>query len=501
VTAVDAPSAPAGPDWSHVAREPYPLLVDGALTIPTGRDTLEVVYPFTNAVVAHVYAAGPAEVDRAVTSARQAVDGEWGRTTPADRQTLLLRLADLIERDADRLAFLETVDVAGPYGSNRYWVIPQVQDYLRYYSGLARTFAGQVFPTQMGNVLAYRVFEPVGVVAEILPWNGPLLMGLLKVAAILAAGNSVVVKPPSEASLAFVALADLFIEAGFPRGVVNIVTGSGSTVGDQLIAHPDVDMVSLTGGTETGRHVMARAAGTLKKVSLELGGKSPNVVFADADLERAVPTAAQAIFMHQGEICVCGSRLLLEKSIAADFTVRLVTTAEREVLGDPFDPRTTMGPLISRRHQERVLEYIRRGVADGATLLTGGEAPTDASLARGNFVEPTIFGSVSSPMCIAQEEIFGPVLAVLTFESESEAGALANDVPYGLASAVWTQSVDRALRMARAIKAGQVYVNGYYSPSMHETPMAGQKQSGVGEAGLTKYMQSKAVFISLDGTH
>jgi acyl-CoA reductase-like NAD-dependent aldehyde dehydrogenase len=484
-------------DWSQIASSPYPLLIDGELSIPDERATLDVVFPFNNQVVGQIYVAGPTEVERGIAAARTAVDGDWGRSTAAERQVPMLRLAELIGEHADRLAFLETVDGGGVYGSNRYWVIPAVQDYLRYYSGLARTFTGDVVPTSVGNMLAYRVWEPVGVVAEILPWNAPLLMGLLKVAAILAAGNSVVVKPPSDASLAFTALGELFIAAGFPRGVVNILCGSGATVGEQLLADPRVDMVSLTGGTATGRHVMRQAAGTLKKVSLELGGKSPNVVFADADIERALPMAAQAIFMHQGEICVCGSRLLLQSSIAADFTSRLVELAEQQVLGDPFDPATTMGPLISRRHQLSVLEYIEKGIAECATLLTGGGAPTDPALARGNFVQPTIFGSVANQMCIAQEEIFGPVLSVLTFDTETEAIGVANEVAYGLASAVWTQSIDRALRMARAIKAGQVYVNGYYSPSMHETPMAGQKQSGVGEAGLSRYLQSKAVFVSV----
>ena len=485
-------------DWSQLRKDPYPLLIDGELVAPAGGETLDVVYPFTNETVARVYVAGPAEVERAVAAARAAVDGDWGRTTPADRQVPLLKLAELIEVHADHLSFLETVDVGGPYGMTRYWVIPNVKDYLLYYSGLARTVLGEVYPTSAHGTLAYRVYEPVGVVAEMLPWNGPLLTGLLKVGAILAAGNSVVIKPPSEASLTFAALGELFREAGFPRGAVNIVCGTGDTVGDQLVAHPAVDMVSLTGGTATGKQLMARAAGTLKKLSLELGGKSPNIVFSDANLDAAVPEAAQAIFMFQGEICVCGSRLLLQRSLAeAGFVDRLIAQADAFVLGDPFDPATTMGPLISRRHQQHVLEYIRRGQAEGARLIRGGRAPV--AFPNGYFVEPTIFTDVSSSCSIAQEEIFGPVLSILPFEDEPEAIHIANSVIYGLASAVWTQDLDRALRMTRAIRAGQVYVNSYYSPSMHETPMAGQKQSGVGEAGLTRYLQSKAVFIKVNG--
>jgi acyl-CoA reductase-like NAD-dependent aldehyde dehydrogenase len=496
MTVAEPSTASSQQDWSQLRKDPYPLLIDGELIVPSTRATLDVVYPFTNQTVARVYEAGPGEVDRAVAAARAAVDGEWGRTTPADRQTLLLKLADLIEKHADYLSFLETVDVGGPYGMTRYWVMPNIKDYLQYYSGLARTLLGEVYPTSVSGTLAYRVYEPVGVVAEMLPWNGPLLMGMLKVAAILAAGNSVVVKPPSDASLAFAALGELFVEAGFPRGVVNIVCGPGGSVGDQLVAHPDVDMVSLTGGTDTGKHVMARAAGTLKKVSLELGGKSPNIIFADAHLEHALPEAAQAIFMFQGEICVCGSRLLLDRAlIEGGFVDRLVAEADKFVLGDPFDPSTTMGPLISRRHQQRVLEYIQRGQAEGATLVRGGSAAS--AFPAGNFVEPTIFTDVSSNVCIAREEIFGPVLSILPFDGEVDAVRIANDVIYGLASAVWTQDIDRALRLTRAIHAGQVYVNSYYSPSMHETPMAGQKQSGVGEAGLTRYLQSKAVFINV----
>ena len=249
---VAAASASAQQDWSQLRQDPYPLLIDGELVVPPDRATLDVVYPFTNQPVARVYVAGPAEVDRAVAAARRAVDGDWGRTTPTQRQTLLLKLADLIEQHADYLSFLETVDVGGPYGMTRYWVIPNIKDYLLYYSGLARTMLGEVYPTSVNGTLAYRVYEPVGVVAEMLPWNGPLLMGMLKVAAILSAGNSVVVKPPSDASLAFAALGELFVEAGFPRGAVNIVCGPGSSVGEQLIAHPDLRVrVAVAPGPRT----------------------------------------------------------------------------------------------------------------------------------------------------------------------------------------------------------------------------------------------------------
>jgi acyl-CoA reductase-like NAD-dependent aldehyde dehydrogenase len=486
----------AGKSESALQSTPYKMLIGNEWVASASGKTFPVLNPSTNEQIAEVYEAGEPEIERAVTTARQGFEA-WNKLTPRDRGNALLRLAELLREDAERLAVIETLDVGGTIGGTRYFGVPQGIDAFVYNAGLARSVHGEVVPISNGDYLNYRVHEPVGVVAEIVPWNGPFMMGCQKVAAILAAGNAVILKPPRDGSLSLLTLGEYVVKAGLPPGVLNILAGGGETVGEALARHPGVDMVSVTGSTATGRRVLALASESLKRVALELGGKSPNIVFPDANLDEAVVGAAQAGFNNAGQICVCGSRLILHRSIYDDFLERLKAEIETWKIGDAMDESTRLGPLISRAQQQKVLNYIEIGKREGATLVTGGGAPTDTALARGNFVQPTIFANVNNAMCIAQEEIFGPVLAVIPFETEEEAVAIANDTSYGLAAGVWTRDVQRGIRMMRRLNAGQTYLNGYYSPAMIESPAEGHKQSGLGGAGILKYTVEKTVFIKV----
>jgi aldehyde dehydrogenase (NAD+) len=378
--------------------------------------------------------------------------------------------------------------------------VRQSIDALRYYAGWTTKLQGDTLPVR-GNYLNYTLREPLGVVGAIIPWNFPLLMAVWKVAPALACGNTMVLKPAEQTPLAALELAAIAAEAGMPAGVLNVVTGYGETAGAALVAHQDVDKIAFTGSTAIGRHIMREAAGTLKKVSLELGGKSPNIVLADADLDAAARGAFAAIFYNNGQCCTAGSRLIVHESARDALVEKLVDRASKMQPGDPLDPKTRMGPVISREQMERVLGYIAKGREEGAELLVGGARAPYNGEERGYWVQPTVFAGVQEDHCISREEIFGPVLSVLTFSDEDEALAMANRSEYGLAAGVWTQDIRKAHRMARDLQAGTVWINTYH-PGDAASPFGGYKQSGfgreLGEYSLDLYTQIKSVWVDLN---
>lgn len=462
----------------------------------TSGQTFPVINPANNRHIATFYEAGDAEIERAVAAARKGL-AAWKALTARDRGDYLLKIAGALRAHSARAAYLETLDVGGTLAGHRYFSVPQAIDAFIYNTGRARTLGGEVVPISNGDWLNYRVREPVGVVAEILPWNGPFMQGCQKVAAILAAGNAVIVKPPREGSLALTVLAEAVMRAGLPAGVFNMVTGGGSTVGEALIRHPGVDMVAVTGGVATGTRVLEMAAPRIKAVALELGGKNPNIIFPDADMDAAVVGACEAAFNNSGQICVCGSRLLLHASIYDEFVERMIAEVKTWKIGDPLADDTRLGPVISRAAREKILNYIHIGREEGATVAYGGGVPDNPALAEGNYVMPTILTNARNDMCTSREEIFGPVVSVIPFETEQEAIAIANETTFGLAAGVWTRDMQRGIRVMRQLEAGQVYLNAYYSPAMIESPAEGHKQSGLGGAGLLKYTVEKTIFIKV----
>lgn len=485
------------PRWSQIRKDPYQLLIGGRLVPARDGAVFPSISPRDNLPIALIAQAGPADVADAVAAARAAVDdGPWGRTTAKDRAAALLRIADLIEDHADELAFLESVDAGKPISSVHYSDLPISLDSLRFFGGRARLTRGAAAEMPDAAVIHHELLEPMGVVAEILPWNGPLWTGVQRMAAILAAGNAAIMKPAQLASLTFMRLAELLLEADLPAGAVNVVAGPGGVVGDALVEHPGVDMVSVTGGIETGSRVLATAAAQVKRVSLELGGKNPSLVFADADLDNAVFWSALGAFGNTGQICVCGSRIMVERPFVERFTQALVTKAESMRVGEPLDPETELGPVIAASHGAKVWEYIEIGMRE-ATLATGGARYTDDLRSKGAYIPPTIFVDAAPTCRIAREEIFGPVVAIVPFDTETEALAIANDTTYGLSAGVFTRDLDRAWRVVRGLKAGQIYVNQWFSPGVLETPSHGYRQSGYGGVGIEKYQQSKNAYFRL----
>ncbi|MDX2081541.1 MAG: aldehyde dehydrogenase family protein [Terrimicrobiaceae bacterium] len=459
--------------------------INGKFVAATGPDR-DFLNPADNSILGQAGDSTPEDVEAAVAAARRAFDeGPWPQTPAAARAAKLFRLADLLERDADELARRDTLNNGKPLREARGDVADSAACF-RYYAGLATKPHGQTFEVPDPNIVCETVREPIGVCAQIIPWNYPLMMAAWKLAPGLAAGNCCILKPSELTPWSAEKLFELIDEAGFPPGAVQCVFGPGDPVGSALAAHDRVDKVAFTGGTVTGRKILTAAAGNLKKVTLELGGKSPNIVFADADLDVALEFALFGIFCGQGEVCSAGSRLILERSITSSFLPRLATAAGKIRVGPGSDESSEMGPLISRAHQQKVLNHIATANAEGATLLTGGHKYDDQR-AAGNFVQPTIFADVSPSMKIAREEVFGPVLAVQTFDTEEEAIRLANDTLYGLAGGVFTSDGAKARRVIRRLRAGITWINTYH-PTFNEAPWGGYKQSGIGrELGTYGY--------------
>ncbi len=486
---------------SFLHTRPKRMLIDGQWVEAASGRTFETINPATGEVLAHVAEADREDIDRAVTAARKAFHGAWAKAKPSDRQRLLLRLADLVEANGDEIAQLEVLDNGLPVTFARQGMIPMVAELLRYYAGWATKVHGDTVENSVpGNFFTYTLREPVGVVGAIIPWNSPLVTATWKLAPALATGCTVVLKPAEQAPLTSLRFGELIMEAGFPPGAVNICPGFGPTAGAALTEHMDVNKIAFTGDCQTGQIIVKASAGNLKRLSLELGGKSPDIVFADADLDQAVPAAAWAIFILSGQICCGGSRLFVERKIYDNFVSRVIEFASRIKVGNGLDTDTQMGPLISQEQLERVCRYIQLGLEEGGKAVLGGERLTAGELGKGYFMPPTVFDRVRTEMRIAKEEIFGPVLSVIPFQELDEVVALSNNTPYGLAGGVWTRDLSKAHRVAKALQAGTVWVNCYngFDPAM---PCGGYKMSGYGrESGrdaLELYTQVKAVWINV----
>jgi aldehyde dehydrogenase (NAD+) len=477
-------------------RKPHQLLIDGHRVPSSSGRTFNSLNPATEEVIATIAEGNEADVDRAVAAARRAFEGPWRTMRAAERGHILLKWAELLKRHADEIVEIESLDGGKPISATLRQDFPAAIDTLTYYAGWADKISGDVVTTR-DDALTYTVREPVGVVAAIVPWNFPLMIGMWKLAPALACGCTVVMKPAELTSLSALRLGELALEAGLPPGVFNIVTGPGRVVGDALVNHPDVDKVTFTGSPGVGRGIMKGAAGNFKRVSLELGGKSANVIFDDADIEAASRAAAAGIFFNAGQVCSAGSRVLVQEKVYDQVVERLAARAQSLRMGDLLDRNTSLGPVISEKQMKSILDYVDIGQQEGASLVTGGERVGS----RGYFISPAVFAGVKHEMRISQEEIFGPVVSVIKFKDEVDALRIANGTVYSLAAGVWSRDMGRVQRFAKRARAGTVWINTYGYTDVR-LPWGGERDSGLGRehgtAAIENFTEPKAVWMNLN---
>ncbi|WP_354085409.1 aldehyde dehydrogenase family protein [Bradyrhizobium sp. S3.3.6] len=480
---------------SEFMSRPQHLLIDGRRVPASSGRTFKSLNPATGRVIATIAEGNEADVEHAVAAARRAFEGPWRTMRASERGQILLRWADLLKQHAEQIIELESIDAGKPISATARQDFPAAVDTLIYYAGWADKISGDVVPVR-DDALTYTVREPVGVVAAIVPWNFPLMIGMWKLAPALACGCTIVMKPAELTSLSALRIAELALEAGLPAGVFNVVTGPGRVVGDALVNHPDVDKVTFTGSPGVGRGIMKAAASNFKRVSLELGGKSANVIFDDADLEAASKAAASGIFFNAGQVCSAGSRVLVQEKAYDEVVERLAARAKSIRIGDPLDRKTALGPVISEKQMKSILDYVDIGRAEGATLVTGGEKVGD----RGYFISPAVFANVEHEMRISQEEIFGPVVSVIKFRDEADALRIANGTAYSLAAGVWSRDIGKLQRFAKRARAGTVWMNTYGYTDVR-LPWGGERDSGLGRehgtAALDNFTEPKAVWMNL----
>ncbi|MCP8615715.1 betaine-aldehyde dehydrogenase [Salirhabdus salicampi] len=477
------------------------MFINGEWVDSLTKETRQIINPFNQEVIAKVPEGNREDAKVAIEAARKAFDqGDWANTPANERGKIVYKIAQLIERDKAELAKLETLDTGKTLIESEA-DMDDIAEVFRYFAGLADKDGGEVIDSPIPNSDSIIVREPVGVCGQITPWNYPLLQAAWKIAPALAAGNTIVIKPSEITPLTTIKVTELMEEAGVPAGVANLVLGTGATVGAELSESNDVDLISFTGGIETGKKIMQAASNNVKNIALELGGKNPNLVFADADFETAVDQALNAVFFHAGQVCSAGARLLVEDSIHDEFVEALVERTKKIKLGNGLDASTQSGPLISAEHRAKVEKYVELGKEEGATLAVGGSRPEEDELQNGFFYLPTIFTNCTADMRIIQEEVFGPVLTVERFQSEEEVVSLANDTIYGLAGAVWTTDGLKAKRVASQLRMGTVWINDFH-PYFAQAPWGGYKQSGIGrelgKPGLEEYTETKHIFTNLD---